>query len=883
MSFILSLFCWLLVIIAERTCSEKTIILQEESPISSFLAANPSLNHLQSSFHLFSAKEKSALNAYLYAQYHGYEYRQITTNYTYFNVELGFHSSWLKLFAIYECLLNDYDFVLYLDASYYYFDQPFIALLDQIELVWDQDHASEFYMVSDEEERVEIPSISVFPVHFNVQSHFFLFKNTETNRVVLKDWLLTDRTYGNEWKDHFPFELAPFHHFVANTFLEDNQLGILSVPSEKINEDEESYFLYKTKKVSPNRLDSLLIEQLESLQLILSEKEQEEQEQEENEEEERKGTSRSPPVVWTVSNFDFYLWTPSYWIVLNSTVLLSSLRSVVVNDSSGSGDCSSPSPLLHIDDDDGNNSLKPFVAHINEANLTAIFEDCLLSYRMIISNGLSCPNPNDDHEDDDEDDNQRQCREEEKEKKNDSQLEQFCSLVMEKLKEEEKVRRMEFHRARSLEWWKQRLKDDGRDSQLRRLYFLRNPEEEEKEKKEMQDKKITNNNGLGDPNTNNTNKNKNKNNSPSTPNTGTRRRVALPLFSSSADGSASPSLSLPLPVLPFKTIFTIFAGRADRLSVLFKYLFLALEQRIITEVHLWNYCRTREDELSLYQHYSGEEMEAKGIFIKKRSTNRKKWRDYYEYYDDYTASHPLDIIVKCDDDIVFLDLNQFPAFLRTVASSDCESDWKEEKNQKNENENETDSSSSSFNGLLFANVINNGVAAYYQQQLFGILPNHTTDTGTDIDHFEYPFQGLYGSLWESGAKATRLHEYFLSHSEQWLPLLLPRGARGSDSYRSNCYYYQPEILPIETRFSINFFAMKGCHWWKIREVGDDDEFHLTVSLPTVGRVMTNSLFSNFFVSHLSFAGQLKEMNESSLIEKYDEFFDYYRKNLFVVQ
>jgi hypothetical protein len=528
------------------------------------------------------------------------------------------------------------------------------------------------------------------------------------------------------------------------------------------------------------------------------------------------------------------------------------------NSNSGSdrsGDCSPP-PTLHI----GEVSLKPFVAHINEANLTAIFEDCLLSYQLII---LSHPNddPNANHEDDDID--YHQCREEQgKNKKKNSQLMQFCSLVIEKLKDEEKVRRMEFHRARSLEWWKQRLKQ--RDSPLRKLYFLRNPEEKKKEmENEMKEKKT--NSGLLSYRHTNKNKNKNKNNAPTASNTVSRNTLLPP--SSSVD-STTP---------PFKTIFTTFAGRADRLSVLFKYLFLALEQRIITEVHLWDYCRTSNDRLSLYQHYSRKEMEAKGVFIKERSTTRKKWSDYYEYYDDYTATHPLDIIVKCDDDIVFLDLNQFPTFLRTIASSDCESDWKEE-NEKNETS--SSSSSFSFNGLLFANVINNGVAAFYQQQLFGILPSHTTDTDTDTDHFEYPFQGLYGSLWESGAKATRLHEYFLSHSEQWLPLLLPRGS--GSGHRSN-YYYQPDILLIETRFSINFFAMKGCHWWKIREVGDDDEFHLTVSLPTVGRVMTNSLFSNFFVSHLSFAGQLKEMNESSLIQKYDEFFDYYRKNLLIVE
>jgi hypothetical protein len=194
----------------------------------------------------------------------------------------------------------------------------------------------------------------------------------------------------------------------------------------------------------------------------------------------------------------------------------------------------------------------------------------------------------------------------------------------------------------------------------------------------------------------------------------------------------------------------------------------------------------------------------------------KSWKNYYTYYDN--SKFIDDIIIKCDDDIVFIDLFKLPKFIEFVRNNDYD--------------------------LVFANTINNGVSAYYQQHKFNLIPKTLMD-------FEYPYLGCNGTLWESGIKAEGLHNYFI------------------DNYLSFLNYdYNNEIIPITTRFSINFFAYKGKNWHKISDCFHDDEAFLTVNY-VENRQFKNILYSDFYVSHLSFYKQLEtKIDIDSLIERY---------------
>jgi len=201
-------------------------------------------------------------------------------------------------------------------------------------------------------------------------------------------------------------------------------------------------------------------------------------------------------------------------------------------------------------------------------------------------------------------------------------------------------------------------------------------------------------------------------------------------------------------------------------------------------------------------------------------TCEKSWKNYYSYYNDKKFEN--DIIIKCDDDIVFIDLYKLPKFIDFIRKNDYD--------------------------LVFANIINNGVSAYFQQNKYNLIPKEIMD-------LEYPPNGACGSLWESGKKAELLHDYFTKNYKKFLD-----------------YEYNNEIIPINTRFSINFFGYKGKNWHKIKDCYVDDECMLTIDYVS-NRKFNNILYSDFYVSHLSYFMQNNSgINLNKLIDVYNELY-----------
>jgi hypothetical protein len=317
---------------------------------------------------------------------------------------------------------------------------------------------------------------------------------------------------------------------------------------------------------------------------------------------------------------------------------------------------------------------------------------------------------------------------------------------------------------------------------------------------------------------------------------------------------------------PSRTIVTVFAGRYDRLSLMLQYWRLALQAELVHEIHLWDFCRNETDRKLLNRF----PMDDKRIKIFYRSTSRRCWEDYYEHYDTYAQSHPQDVIIKCDDDILFIDLHMLPYFLNIVRA--------QKKPHKYVSKN-----GEPLGGVVFANIINNGVASYYQQNLLGLLPppNGSSIDSTGIFHgeeFDYPEGGLEGSLWANATKAELMHLYFMTKWKDLLPsplklITFPARTKTAASQYAPLKYH-PEIIPIKTRFSINFFGIHASQWYLIRDIGEDDELHLTVTLPEEG-YFQNILCSNFIVSHLSFNSQAKNMSTEKIVAGYRVLFDEY--------
>jgi len=187
------------------------------------------------------------------------------------------------------------------------------------------------------------------------------------------------------------------------------------------------------------------------------------------------------------------------------------------------------------------------------------------------------------------------------------------------------------------------------------------------------------------------------------------------------------------------------------------------------------------------------------------AVNKWTWVDYYAHYNKDT--YPDHVIIKADDDIVYIDTLGFNNFIRNRLANP---DWL----------------------LSFPSIINNGVCAYYQQKM-GLIPR-------DIGVFSY--DTFQGELWSNSKLCEQLHYHFIDNIT---------------NITSKSRSVQPIPHPIGDRISINFFAILSKDLNIFQDLllytthQLDDEHHLTVTLPLkYGRRLV--VDHSMVVSHLSF-------------------------------
>jgi hypothetical protein len=193
---------------------------------------------------------------------------------------------------------------------------------------------------------------------------------------------------------------------------------------------------------------------------------------------------------------------------------------------------------------------------------------------------------------------------------------------------------------------------------------------------------------------------------------------------------------------------------------------------------------------------------------------------YYRSYDFYTkrlSQYSDAVFLKCDDDIVYMNLDKLGAFI----------------NHRRENPQYL---------VTSANVVNNGVCAHWQQAA-GAIPSEVGD-------FEMPAGGYGGTLWLSAERATALHDFFLQTPDKHLPLPAP-------------------VMEWKERLSINFIAWLGKDLIHMAIGKLSDEKSLTVDLPAFLN-RQSAVFSDFTVSHLSFSPQERGLDVDRLIGEYED-------------
>jgi hypothetical protein len=189
----------------------------------------------------------------------------------------------------------------------------------------------------------------------------------------------------------------------------------------------------------------------------------------------------------------------------------------------------------------------------------------------------------------------------------------------------------------------------------------------------------------------------------------------------------------------------------------------------------------------------------------------------YQYYNRNYAEYSNDTILKCDDDIVYFDLEKLGALIAFRRKHDEYL-------------------------LVSANVVNNGVCAHFQQAMGSI---------SQADgNFELPPGGLCGSLWNEGAKAEALHKLFVKNPSRFIP-------------------EAPDIIVWNERVSINFVALLGKDLAFVPDIMHDDEHDLCYGVRK--RAMKqNCIFTPFVASHLSFWRQDAAMGVEAILKDYDE-------------
>lgn len=256
---------------------------------------------------------------------------------------------------------------------------------------------------------------------------------------------------------------------------------------------------------------------------------------------------------------------------------------------------------------------------------------------------------------------------------------------------------------------------------------------------------------------------------------------------------------------PSPVIMTTFAGRRDRMSILVDYAVVGLRRGIISEYHIWDYARTLEDRdwlVTLAGLHPG---------VRLFSPEGGRYDAFYAHYREKVYGDA--VFIKSDDDILFIDLEGLREFI-AYRRRDRET------------------------FLLSANVVNNGVCAYFQQKR-GVVPH-------SLMELPYPPGGFCGALWESANLATRLHRHFLSD---------PGAFAGTGT----------TVAP--DRLSINFVAYLGKDLLHFNSVRGDDEQMLSVTIP--GRIArANRIYNPLVVSHLSFFSQEPGMDTAALLKLY---------------
>lgn len=259
-------------------------------------------------------------------------------------------------------------------------------------------------------------------------------------------------------------------------------------------------------------------------------------------------------------------------------------------------------------------------------------------------------------------------------------------------------------------------------------------------------------------------------------------------------------------------IFSCFAGRERYLRILIPYINQLVKKKLVTDVHMWDYTRNDSDASFLH--------EACSHFTILVPNSKETYTDYYKYYRSWRYPDPETVLIKSDDDIVYIDVSKFQEFI--------------------------DERRAHKDAIMFSPaIVNNPVCQNIQKEV-GLLPG---------------FKDSEYNLADDADHARKIHAFFweLLHKSQ-----------STDRIR---------IIPVsfnqQFKFNINFIAILG----KDFDILFDNEVieNTVCDEPFLGSIspikLQRSIYidMHFIVAHMAFTGQRNNgFDETSLLARYSE-------------
>ena len=280
--------------------------------------------------------------------------------------------------------------------------------------------------------------------------------------------------------------------------------------------------------------------------------------------------------------------------------------------------------------------------------------------------------------------------------------------------------------------------------------------------------------------------------------------------------------------------FYVFLGRKKNMEILHSYIQLALDCDIVNEYHMYNFSRNIDDHDFIYIEFNRllylyplriflhNHDDSKELLNKPRA--KTDWNPFYKKISE--ESNKNDIIIKCDDDILFIDIYSL-------------------QNAINDRINDK------ISFLIHSNCINNGVCAYYQQNIFSKIKEQLNN---------YPKGGILGILFDKPEIAYAMHNQFSND--------IIISFDNLNKYIINDVY-------INTRISINFILIRGEDTKYFKNITFDDEYELSSLIPE-DLLRPNKIKGDFLTAHHSYNFQEKIMfNRDTLLNNYKKIQELY--------